>query len=219
LQLLSLNIGRPHILVRHGRQYSTAINRRPVTGPLLLALAGLEGDRVSDDRVHGGPDKAVCCYPTEHYPYFTERLGVALTVPAFGENFTTAGLLEVAVCIGDTFRIGGAIVQITQPRQPCAKLAMKHDTPDLIRWINDTALTGFYLRVLHPGQLAAGQPFTLLDRAPHAPTVAAATRALRSNPPDRDALEHLRAAPALSAAWQRAVQRRLHPTDESDFEE
>jgi MOSC domain-containing protein YiiM len=210
VRLVSLNIGHPAVLVRHGRQYSSAINRRPVAGALMLRTEGLDGDRVSDDRVHGGPDKAVCCYPHEHYEYFANRLGRAITAPAFGENFTTAGLLEEAVCIGDAFRIGGARVQVTQPRQPCAKLALKHDTPELIHWVNETAFTGFYFRVVEAGAVHPADAFELLDRPRPGLTVAAATRARLAQPTDHVGLEALLRAPELSAAWRREISRRLH---------
>lgn len=135
MHLVSLNVGRPQIVLRDGRQYSTAINRHRATSRVALGPEGLDGDRVADRNVHGGPDKAVCCYSREHYPYFSELLGHELAVPAFGENFTTAGLLESEVCVGDTYRVGSAVVQITQPRQPCFKLANKHRQPQIIEWI------------------------------------------------------------------------------------
>lgn len=219
MHLAALNIGHPAVLVRHGRQYSTAINRKPVSGPVVLGPSGLEGDRVSDDRVHGGPDKAVCCYPSEHYAHFSARLGVELAVPAFGENFTTAGLVETEVCIGDTFRVGAALVQVTQPRQPCAKLAMKHDTPDLIRWVNETGYTGFYFRVLESGPVAAGDALTLLARPRPGLTIASAMRTRLAKPLDEAAVRWLLAAPELSAAWQRELLRRLTPASAADADE
>lgn len=164
MQIFSLNVGRPQIVVSHGRQYSTAINRRPIEGRIALGVEGPAGDRVSDRNVHGGPDKAVCCYSREHYPYFAAKLGRELGVPSFGENFTTEGMLETSVCLGDRYRIGSAIVQVTQPRQPCSKLARKHDEPRMIEWVNERAFCGFYFRVLELGEVGAGDRFELIDR-------------------------------------------------------
>src|ERR1051325_11063003 len=106
MRVVSLNIGRPQLRLKEGRPYSTAINRRPVDGPVELTATGFVDDRVSDSKNHGGPDKAVCCYPVEHYAYWRERLAAEMPLPSFGENFTTEGLLEEDVCIGDTFDVG-----------------------------------------------------------------------------------------------------------------
>ncbi len=163
MKLLSVNVGRPHVLLRLGRQYSTAINKHPVSGPVEVTFDGLTGDRVSDTAVHGGPDKAVCVYPHEHYACFRDRLREArgdpaleLDLPSFGENFTTCGLIETEVFIGDRFRCGGARFQVTQPRQPCFKLAGKHSEPRMIAWVRESAFCGFYLRVLEAGVVCAG---------------------------------------------------------------
>ena len=111
MRIISLNIGRPQLHLRDGRPYSTAIDRRPVEGPLELTESGLVDDRVSDSKSHGGPDKALCCYPHEHYAAWRALLASPLTVPSFGENLTTEGLLEDAICIGDTLAIGSAVLQ------------------------------------------------------------------------------------------------------------
>jgi MOSC domain-containing protein YiiM len=164
MRVISVNIARPSLVARNGRTYSTAINRRAVSGPVELTRDGLAGDRVADDRHHGGPDQAVCCYPHEHYPYWQERLSRPLEPPAFGENLTTEGLLEAQVCIGDVLGTGSARVQVTQPRQPCWKLANKHAAPQLPAWINALGYTGFYLRVLEPGIVRAGDELTPIER-------------------------------------------------------
>jgi MOSC domain-containing protein YiiM len=177
MRLACVSVGRPHVIMRGGRQYSSAINRRPVEGPIELTTAGLVGDRVSDLKYHGSPDQAVCCYPLEHYDYWRTKLGAAMPVPSFGENFTTEGLLETAVCVGDVYRIGGAVVQVSRPREPCFKLANKHGQPSLPRWIRETGYTGFYCRVLEPGVIQSGDAITLLDRPHPTQTIAAAMAA------------------------------------------
>lgn len=209
MHLISISLGRPQVLMRGGRHYSTSINRKPATGPLELTVEGVAGDLVSDQRVHGGPDKAICCYPHEHYAYWGERLGAELAIPAFGENFTTLGLLEEQVCVGDTFRIGTAVVQLSQPRQPCWKLANKHNEPRLIAWINEQAYTGFYLRVLTPGTAAANDEIILLERPHPDLTVACLMHLRRSQEPDRALLARLAELPALSKSWRDDLARRL----------
>ena len=213
MRIVSLNIGQPVVLVRHGRQYSTAMNRKPAGGSVLLTRTGFQGDRVSDLRVHGGPDKAACCYPHEHYPYWSERLGKQLAVPSFGENLTTGGLLEGDVCIGDVYRIGGATVQVSQPRQPCAKIALKHDEPELPRWFNRTAYTGFYFRVLEEGELGAADVFERVERPNPEITVEWATRVRLEKSPPLDHLKRLASTPELSASWRAALVERLDVVD------
>ncbi len=214
MHIVSLNVGRPQIVLRGGRQHSSAINRRSVDGAVELSPDGLAGDRVSDSSVHGGPDKAVCCYPHEHYAHWRERLAAELPVPSFGENLTTAGLLEDEVCIGDTFRIGGAIVQITQPRQPCWKLANKHAEPRLVAWVNESARTGFYFRVLQACTLQQGDAIELVDRPHPDLTVAAIMRLRRSASPDLSLAARLADLPELSAAWRQHFAKRLGGDDE-----
>jgi MOSC domain-containing protein YiiM len=209
MHIVSVNVGRPELVVHGERTYSTAINKVPAGGRLWLSLDGFPGDHVADSVHHGGPDKAVCCYPTEHYPTWQERLGHGLGPAAFGENLTTAGLLEDAVCIGDVLQIGRARAQVTQPRQPCWKLANKQGEPRLVLWLNEALHTGFYLRVLEPGEVGVGDAVDLLDR-PHAGyTVARAMRVMLSKPADVEELRSFLAIPALSQAWREDFTRRL----------
>ena len=209
MRVVSLNIGRPSLLVRNERRYSTAINRRPVAGPVLLELTGFEGDRVADAESHGGPDKAVCCYPHEHYAHWNRELGLDLAVPSFGENLTTEGLLESEMCIGDVFRIGDAVVQISQPRQPCWKLANHRENPELPKLINEMGYTGFYLRVLKPGQLTGGDTITISERPHPGLTVLLTTRTFLAHRPDRGLLKCMVRVPELSASWQKRMADKL----------
>lgn len=166
MKIVSLNVGRPMLRAVAGRQYKTAIGRRAADSPVPLTTEGLAGDHVADSDNHGGPDRAVCCYPVEHYEHWRQRLGRSLDVPSFGENLTTAGLLESEVCVGDTFGIGDAVVQISHLRQPCWKLANHLAEPQLPKWINQLGFTGWYMRVLSEGQVQAGNAVQLEDR-PH----------------------------------------------------
>ena len=165
MQLLSINLGLPRLAVYNGQPYSTAINKSPVAGAVELGPTGLSGDKQADISVHGGPDKAVCCFPSEHFPFFTRQLGAPIGPSSFGENFTLADALEDEVRIGDTYRNGaGVIVQFSQPRQPCFKLAGKHQRPDIIPMIHQAGFCGFYFRTLTGGSVAAGDAFELVAR-------------------------------------------------------
>ncbi|GMU22823.1 MAG: sulfurase [Phycisphaerae bacterium] len=206
MQIVSVNTGRPILVVHGDRRYSTGINKRPADGRVRLEVEGFLGDRVADSENHGGLDKAACCYSYEHYPYWQNRVGADLPVPSFGENLTTAGLLESSTCIGDTLRIGSALVQVSQPRQPCWKLANKLSTRELPRWIMEQAFTGFYVRVLEPGGISAGDEASLLERPQPELTVARVAEAVLLRQADRDLFTRLATLPELSEAWrQRAA--------------
>jgi MOSC domain-containing protein YiiM len=165
MQLLSLNLGQPRLAMFNGQPYSTAIDKSPVQGLVELGPTGLAGDKQADTSVHGGPDKAVCCFPSEHFPFFARQLGAPVGPGAFGENFTLAGGLEDEVCIGDTYQAPrGIIVQVSQPRQPCAKLARKHNRPDMIPMVHQAGFCGFYFRTLTPGSVNAGDTLQLVAR-------------------------------------------------------
>lgn len=208
MHIHAVNIGRPQIVLRGGRRYSTAIDRKTVDGPQELTPDGFVGDRVSDLSAHGGPDKAVCCYAREHYPYWRKRLGRDVAVPSFGENLTTIGLLEADVCIGDVYRIGTATVQVSQPRGPCAKLAGKHDEPRLIEWVYETGYTGFYLRVLEVGRIGAGDAVELIERRHADLSVARVMRLKRGEGLTEEMRRRLATLPDLAEAWRRAFAQR-----------
>src|SRR4029077_15431560 len=155
--LIALQVGLPRIVTRDGQEVSTGIFKAPVEKRVQMRSLNLDGDRQADLSVHGGPNKAVHSYPSEHYPYWKNELpGVDFPWGAFGENFTTAGLLEGAVCIGDRFTIGAAEVVVTQPRLPCYKLNLKFDRDDMVKRFLASHHSGFYLRVLREGEVGAG---------------------------------------------------------------
>jgi MOSC domain-containing protein YiiM len=212
----SLNVGLPKPLA-HGKGFvRSGFVKAPAAGPLWLGETGLEGDGQADLKVHGGPEKAVCLYPSEHYPYWEERLGRRLPEAAFGENMTTEDLVEAEVCIGDVFRVvgsgegtGGPTVQVSQPRQPCYKLAARHKAKRLALWVQETGLTGFYFRVLEEGEVRAGSVLALLERPVPWATVAEANRVMHRDKEDLRGTERLLALPELSASWRRTFEKRL----------
>jgi MOSC domain-containing protein YiiM len=207
--LLSVNVGRPRLLAGEGQTVSSAIFKTPVAGPVELGVEGLEGDHQASRRVHGGPEMAVCVYPHEHYGYMAEKLGVELSPGAFGENFTTEGLLEEEVCIGDVMRVGHAVVQVSKPREPCVNLARRYRNPAIVRWITETCYTGCYLRVVETGYVEAGNRIELVERPHPGHTVADAMRAILSDRRSADLLEKFAACEGLSPKWRTRMAKRL----------
>lgn len=147
------------------REWESAIFKEPVEGPVWVGKTKLDGDGQADLKNHGGLEKAVFAYPSEHYTYWQREHGVAeMGLGGMGENFSTAHISEEVIAIGDAFEIGGAIVQVSQPRQPCWKPARRFKMKNLALLIQDTGRTGWYFRVLQEGHVEEGQTFTLVDR-------------------------------------------------------
>ena len=165
-RLLSVNLATERSVRYRGRDVRTGIYKEPAGGRVRLRTLGLDGDFQADPSVHGGPDKAVYVYPTEHYPYFRELLKRPdLSAGFFGENFTSEGLLEDGVSPGDVLRIGTAVVQVTTPRSPCFKLAARAGSPAFIRQFLNSRRLGFYLSVVEEGDVGAGDPIDLVAQA------------------------------------------------------
>ncbi len=159
MRLVSVNVGLPREVEWEGRRVRTSIWKSPVHGPVLVETLDVEGDRQSDLSVHGGADKAVYVYPSEHYAYWRRELpGIELPWGAFGENFTTEGLMEAEIRIGDRLEVGTAELTVTQPRMPCFKLAIRHGRPDMVKRFLQSGRTGFYLSVRREGRVTAGDP-------------------------------------------------------------
>jgi MOSC domain-containing protein YiiM len=207
MHLVSILVGTPRTVGTPGaenrmeREFTSAIWKSPVNGPVHLGSLGLAGDAVADTRVHGGPDQAVLLYAAAHYPRWEQELGRRLELGAFGENLLVDGLDEDTVCIGDVYRAGPVSFQVSHPRQPCATLARRHRIPDMIAIVRNNGRSGWYLRVLEEGSLEAGQPVERLDRPNPEWTVRRAARAMltrQQNPSDAAALARCE---GLSAEW------------------
>ena len=156
-----------------GTEKSTGIDKRLAQRPVWLDNEGLRGDRVADRRFHGGPDRSLCHYPAEHYRHWRSLYPLLQIGPgAFGENLSTEGLHEHQVCIGDRFRWGEALIEVSQPRSPCINLDRRHDASGLARHLARSDRTGWLYRTLEPGEVAIGAPLCLIDR-PH-PSVSVA---------------------------------------------
>jgi len=199
------------------RPWVSGFVKEAVAGPLALRRTNLDGDEQADLVYHGGPDKAVCCYPAAHYPAWRDELGLAdLGFGGFGENFTIEGLAEADVCVGDVWRIGGALVQVSQPRQPCWKIARRWRIKTLTLRVQQTGRTGWYVRVLEEGPVAPGAAIDRVER-PHPDwTVARANQVMHHHKADLDAAAELAALPALSASWKATLASRVFKHAEAD---
>ena len=217
-RLVSLQVGTPRVATTGtGRVWESAIFKEPVAGRVFLGRTNLRGDVQANRRYHGGPDKAVCCYCAEHFPEWREVLRIDLPYGAFGENFTTGGLTEDVVCVGDVFRVGdAAVVQVTQPRQPCANLSRRWERPELPRRMEENGRTGYYLRVLTEGEVGAGDSLELIERPHRGWDLLRANRLMyggdAADPGETAALRDL---PALSAEWKRVLGRKLAKLDQT----
>lgn len=205
----SLNTGLPKVLAHGADTVQSAIARASVDRALMLEREGFEGDQVADTRHHGGPDKAVNVYALEHYAHWNDRLGRRLEIPAFGENLTITGLLEHDVHIGDTFRIGSSVVQVSQPRVPCFKPAALHHQPELTAWILEAGFTGWYFRVLQPGMVAPHDDITLLEPSRHGLSIAEANRIMHHDRHDLDGARRLASIPELAQVWRDGLRGRI----------
>src|ERR1051326_7259428 len=177
MKMISLNVGLPREVLWHGRRVSTGIFKEPVAGRVALRRLNLDGDRQGGLRVHGGEYKAVYCYPLEHYDYWKKELpGHQLPMGVFGENFTTEGMLEGEVHLGDRFAMGSAEVGVTQPRLPCYKLGVRFGSDDMVRRFLASGRTGFYLAVTREGEVGAGDEMKAISRDSNAVPVPELTR-------------------------------------------
>ena len=213
MRLVSLNTGLPREVTWHGRRVLTGIFKQPMDGRVTLRQLNLEGDRQADLTVHGGQHKAVYCYPTEHYEYWKSELpGRELPLGIFGENFTTAGLLEDSVHLGDTLSVGSAEVIVTQPRLPCYKLGIRFEMDDMVRRFLAARRTGFYLAVVRKGDVRAGDEIRLLVRSPLAVPVSEITRlyvAKSYRDEDLAAIERAVQVEALPQSWKKYFRERM----------
>ena len=171
MRIISLNVGRPSAQLYEDRKVITAGAKKPVSRA-VLRFVNFDGDLQADQVNHGGLEKAVCVYPFDHYPYWSRQLARDLQPGAFSENLTVSGAIETEVCVGDVFRIGEARVQVSQPRMPCAKVAGKNGSTMLPKLMANVGYTGFYMRVLSEGLVAAGDGFDLIRAHPERITIA-----------------------------------------------
>lgn len=202
MEILSLNIGTPREIEWQGRPVLTSIFKSPVSGRIPVRRLNLDGDEQADLTVHGGVDKAVYAYPSEHYPFWRQE-DPELDLPwgAFGENLTTVGLSEETLSIGDRLRIGSAEFLVTQPRMPCFKLAIRMNRPNIGKPFLKSRRTGFYFAVLKEGEVGAGDPIEILWRDERGVSVAEIVSLYTTAKRDQDLLRRAVEVPALPEDW------------------
>jgi MOSC domain-containing protein YiiM len=211
MRLISIQVGTPRTVGTPGaenrmeREFTSAIWKSPVTGPVRVGRLGLAGDSVYDTSCHGGPDQAVLMYAASHYRRWEQELGRRMEAGAFGENLLVEGLDEDTVCIGDVYRVGSVSFQVSHPRQPCVTLARRHQIPDMIAIVRSNGRSGWYLRVVVEGSVEAGDPVERVDRLNPEWTVRRAARAMlhrQQDPSEAAALAHCR---GLSDEWRKRL--------------
>ncbi|HET6145056.1 MAG TPA: MOSC domain-containing protein [Candidatus Acidoferrales bacterium] len=203
------NLGHQNAADIHDKPWTTGFFKIPVRGPVHVSMTNVDGDGQADLVNHGGPDKAVLAYSADHYPKWRKELQLPeMPHGAFGENFTISGLNEELVCIGDSFRIGAVKVRVSQPRQPCWKLARRWRMHELTGFVVRNGRTGWYFRVEEEGEVEAEMPVTLIDRPNPEWTVARANQILHHMKLDLAATLELSCVPELAASWVEELQER-----------
>ena len=205
MKLISLNVGLPKEVTWHNRLVTTGIFKEPVPGRIALRKLNLDGDRQADLTVHGGEFKAVYCYPSEHYAYWKRAMPEHdFPTAVFGENFTTEGLLEDSVHLGDSFRVGTAEIVVTQPRLPCYKLGVRFADDHMVKRFLSAGRSGFYVAVSREGQVAAGDEIVPLSRDPRAIPVSEIMRLFAAKEyaaADISIIERMTEIPAVPEDW------------------
>ena len=197
-QVDSVNVGRPKLLLINGQPNKTGIDKQPIDGPVELRDDAVAGDAVVDREYHGGYDKAVYAYASEDYAWWSGELGRELGPGAFGENLTTSGIAIAEARIGERWRVGSALLEVSEPRQPCSTLGAKMGDQRFVRRFAKALRLGTYMRIIEPGVVAAGDAIDVVDRPDHEVTVGLLGRVLFE---DSSLGPQILAADALTAAW------------------
>jgi MOSC domain-containing protein YiiM len=214
MKLVSVNVGLPREVDWRGRRVRTSIWKTPTPGRVRVHRLNLEGDQQSDLTVHGGAEKAVYAYPSEHYPYWSRELpGMDLPWGAFGENFTTEGVLEEDVKIGDRLQVGSAEFLVTQPRMPCYKLGLRFGRDDMVKRFLASGRTGFYLAVLSEGEVGSSDPIEFAARDGHGVSVADIAALYTHDAGNQGLLHRAVDLPALPEGWRDYFRKRLWKPD------
>ncbi len=207
--VVGVQAGQPRDILLGEKQVRTAFEKTAVNGPVRIAPEGIDGDAQVNRQIHGGPERALCAYPAIHLVWWGDRWRRRLEPGAFGENLTVVGLDERNTHIGDRFRFGSTLLEVSQPREPCPQLAARHAQPGLQDEIRRTGRTGWYLRVIEPGIASAGLPFVQELTDPRKITVAEAYRIRLDTRGPREQVKRLLDVPGLSSGWRISLERRL----------
>ena len=210
MKLVSIQVGGPREVEWRGKTVLTSIFKAPVAGRVRVGALNLEGDQQSDLTVHGGRDKSVYVYPSEHYPFWRSELPEAsLEWGSFGENLTTEGLLEDRVCIGDQLRCGSAVFAVTQPRLPCFKLGIRLGRPDIAKRFQRSGRSGFYLTVLQQGEIGAGDALALQEAPGERISISELMRLAVDADTTPEQLRRMSELPGLAESWRDHFRERL----------
>jgi ferredoxin-NADP reductase/MOSC domain-containing protein YiiM len=211
VKLLSVNVSLPKQVPHRGKIITTGIYKEPVSDRVLVHTRNVQGDGQADRKVHGGHDMAVYAYPFEHYKFWEETLGrPGFPFGQFGENLTVEGLTEGTVRVGDVFRVGGALLQVTQPRIPCYKLALRMgEGMDFPKRFQDSGRLGFYLRVIEEGEIGAGDAIERVDTDGRSVTIAEFIHIYLHETHDPDSLRRMLASRDLGDAWRMYLEKML----------
>jgi MOSC domain-containing protein YiiM len=211
MKLISVNVGLPREVIWKGKSVSTGIFKEPVSARVMVRSLNLDGDGQADLTVHGGSEKAVYAYPFEHYDYWRSELpDTELTLGNFGENFTTTGLREEELNIGDRFRVGDVHLMVTQPRLPCYKLGIRFGRSDMMKRLLLSQRTGFYFAVLQEGEVGTGDTLELVSRDDNNITVADITQLFIREQNDPALLHRAAQLAALPESWRNYFQQKTH---------
>ena len=214
MKLISVNVGRPQDILAGGKTVRTSIWKNPVQGRVHVSTLNLDGDQQSDLSVHGGVDKAVYLYPSEHYSYWRTQLPeVDLPWGAFGENFTTDGILEDQIKIGDRIRVGSAEFMVTQPRMPCYKLGIRFNRRDMVKRFLESKRSGFYLAVLGEGEVEQGDAIQFIERQQSGVTITDIVNLYSTDAHNQELLRRATDLPALPQSWKDYFRKRLWDAD------
>jgi MOSC domain-containing protein YiiM len=214
MKIVSINVGQPREVEWRGKTVRTSIFKAPVSGRVRVARLNLQGDEQADLSVHGGDDKAIYAYPSEHFAYWRNELpGIEFPWGAFGENLTTEGLMEDRVHVGDRFRAGSAEFIVTQPRMPCFKLGIRFGRPDMVKRFLHSGRTGFYLAVFREGDVAAGDTVDLISEDDDRITVADVVALYAADSANQKLLRRASRLRELPESWRGYFRERLWEPD------
>ena len=207
-KVISVNVGLPRTVIWAGRSLTSAIWKTPVEGRIPVRGVNLEGDGQADRRVHGGEDKAVYAYSSEDYAWWADSLGREVLAATFGENLTTKGIDLSACVIGQEWRVGTAVLQVAQPREPCFKLGMRMGDARFVERFEASGRSGAYLRIRQAGDIGAGDPIVTGPLPFHGVTIGDLAAVRPSTP--ADLLERIAAVAEVPEGWRTMARRRLN---------
>ncbi|WP_047152217.1 MOSC domain-containing protein [Aneurinibacillus tyrosinisolvens] len=212
IQLIALSTGKPKTLSYKGKNYESAICKDQVN-EVFLSVERFEGDDVASLEFHGGPERTVCAYPYEHYAMWEKEFNISLPAAAFGENITVTNMLESQVCIGDVFRLGEAVIQVSQGRIPCKKISQRNGVDTFLPRVVETGYTGYFFRVLEEGMVRSDAKITLLQKHPLEVSVLFANRIFFHEKNNTEAIQRILQVDELAGAWRGRLTKYIESTN------